>query len=170
MLSQTFLQTNVNGVYHMVNNKEIVRYVFGESKIIKKNKFSDRFLKQILEADVKNFELNIDTPRDELYRWVNGIWYNGTWKEGIWENGTWEDGIWKNGFWEDGTWEKGIWKDGIWENGTWNNGTWENGYWKDGIWEDGKWIKGKIWNPKTRKHVRSKISPNKCIWSYSYGK
>ena len=55
MLGQKFLQINVYGVIAMVNNKEIVKYVFGESKKIRRSKHSDLFIKQIAYSDIENF-------------------------------------------------------------------------------------------------------------------
>ena len=140
---------NVNGVQAMISNKEIVRYIFGESKIIKKSNFTNFFLKQILNADTENFELDIDEDSD-LYVWENGIWIDGNWKNGYWENGTWENGNWENGNWENGTWKNGIWKYGLWEKGT--------------------WAKGKIWDLEKNKYIESTLPPNQCKWSLSYGK
>ena len=138
----------------MVNNKEIVKYIFGESKIIEKTKFSDSFLKQIINSDIVDFKLNINSLGN-LYIWEDGIWKNGTWKNGIWKNGIWRLGVWKNG---------------TWRNGIWENGTWEDGAWNRGVWKNGKWSKGKIWSFKYHEYLDSEISPNKCEWSSSYGK
>ena len=148
----------------MVNNKEIVRFIFSDSKIIRNNKFSNQFLKQILNADVVDFQLGLDNVSD-LFRWLNG-----TWKNGIWEDGTWKDGIWIDGTWKRGIWKNGIWHNGTWENGHWSNGIWEDGIWKHGIWIKGRWIKGKIWDCKKRIYIESDKSPDKCEWSSSYDK
>lgn len=105
--------------------------------------------------------------------WKGGVWKGGTWNGGQWEDGTWEKGHWKSGVWEGGLWKTGLWEDGIWEDGLWESGTWEDGFWargtwKKGTWENGDWITGKILSKKTGDYKTSKVSPNKCKWSYSY--
>ena len=149
----------------MVSNKEIVKCIFGESKIIKDSKYTNDFLKQILDADTKNFKLDTGVENGDLDVWADGIWEDGIWKDGYWINGTWVNGTWKNGYWKYGTWENGIW-----ENGHWSNGIWENGIWREGIWIKGKWLKGKIWDFKKRIYIESNNPPDKCKWSSSYGK
>ena len=154
------VQINVSGVCHMIDNSEIVKFIFGESKIIKKSELTNNFLKQILKANTKNFKLDITSLGHELCRWMNGVWNNGTWANGIWIDGIWKNGIWKYGVWKDGYWEDGIWINGHWEKGTWKNGIWKSGYWKSGL----------IWDPKKNTYIESDVPPNKCKWSLSYGK
>ena len=150
----------------MVNNKEIVKFIFGESKVIENNMpASNEFLKQILNADTENFILDVTPTIGSLYVWKKGTWRNGIWKRGIWRNGVWENGIWKHGIWN-----RGKWLDGTWEDGMWRNGTWYNGKWKDGTWGKGRWIQGEIWYPEKRKYMKSEVPPHKCEWSLSYGK
>ena len=153
----------------MIKKNEIVKHIFGESSVINNSNESINFLKQILEADVKNFKLNI-TSYGALCIWENGVWIDGTWNNGTWNNGTWKNGTWGDGTWYDGTWHNGIWKHGVWGNGIWKNGIWKYGLWKNGTWSKGTWIKGEIWNPETKTYIISNISPNRCKWSLSYGK
>ena len=110
--------------------------------------------------DWSKTEVEIDKDDDNYIEWKNGIWHNGIWFDGKWEHGKGRNGVWYDG----------IWITGIWYNGTWKNGRWNNGFWKSGNWEGGYWINGCIYNPKTNKYKLSKLPPNKCKWSLSYGK
>ena len=140
-------------------NKEIIKFIFNDSKTINNNSFSWKFINQLSQVNIKDYEIGVDNV-GTLYIWNNGIWYNGTWELGIWENGTWFNGVWDGGVWYNGTWLDGVWY----------KGSWMNGKWKDGIWKLGYWKKGYIYNPKTKQYKFSIESPNLCKWSLSYGK
>ena len=134
---------NVNGVYHM-ENKDLIKTIFTHPYINKKS--------WIFKADINwsKTEVEIDEDGDNYIKWKNGVW----------ENGNWFDGTWKDGIWKNGTWNKGLWYNGYWYKGNWYGGKWYNGVWKS----------GKIYNPKTKQYELSKLPPNKCKWSLSYGK
>ena len=132
-----------------MKNKEIIKFIFNDSNKIDNSDYSWNFIKQIINADAKDYELDIDNFKN-LYIWKKGTWNNGYWKSGKWYNGTWHNGTWKGGIWKDGTWE--------------------NGKWHEGVWENGKWVKGKIYDSKRKKHIESTVPPNECKWSLSYGK
>ena len=162
----------------MENNKDLIKAVFDDDNIIKYNKW---FFKADWEkANIVNLETKNDWLKVKYIIWYNGIWKDGIWKDGTWEdgywekgtwkNGTWENGTWRTGYWEEGIWKNGIWKGGVWKNGVWKNGTWRNGYWQDGTWKRGTWENGKIFDSKTKKYIESKVPPNECKWSSSYGK
>ena len=135
-------------------NKEIIKLIFTHPYINKKL--------WIFKANINwsKTKIKMDKDDDNFIEWENGIWKDGTWYDGIWRDGKWKDGIW-----QDGGWYNGEWLDGTWHKGSWHDGIWENGKWYDGTWE-----KGNIYNPKTGRYEPSKLPPNKCKWSLSYGK
>ena len=85
-----------------MENKEIIKFIFNDSNKIDNSVYSWNFIKQIINADAKNYELDTDNFKD-LYIWKSGKWYNGTWN-----NGTWRSGFWKSGVWKSGTWYNGL--------------------------------------------------------------
>jgi len=121
---------------------------------IKNKLFKDH--KWLFNANFENLKLELKDGQLIIY---TGVWYGGTWKNGIWLNGTWEQGLWESGFWHNGTWKDGKWLDGYWYDGKWLGGTWKNGTWKKGTWKNGEWIKGKIYNPITKKFEESDVNP-----------
>ena len=141
----------------MVSNQDLIRAVFDDD-VMKYNKWF--FIADWEKAEVVNLE-----TATEVLRIKNIIWNNGTWSYGRWYNGTWYNGTWERGVWYNGTWKGGIWKNGTWEDGWWYNGTWKNGTWNNGTWK-----RGKIYDAKTKEYIESKVPPNKCKWSLSYGK
>jgi len=128
---------------------------------------------------IKKIFIDLDFAKDKGWffkaKWkdvvVTNLESNFTiiWENGIWENGTWRWGIWRKGIWKNGTWQHGIWQHGTWKNGLWQQGLWQQGLWENGTWVDGTWKDGKIWNPESREYIKSKLPPNKCKWSLSYG-
>ena len=156
----------------MVSNRDLIKFVFDDD-IYKMNKWffkADWKKAEIIKLETESKVLNV-----KYIIWNSGVWKNGTWNNGVWKNGIWKYGYWMNGTWYGGAWERGFWENGTWHggdwgNGWWYNGTWINGTWKDGVWKDGVWEKGKIWNFNENKYIESKVSPNECKWSLSYGK
>ena len=152
---------------------EIIKEIFTNEKIAKNANENKQFTRQLANADIEDYELDVDYDGLIILRrgkWIKGEWLNGKWRDGTWENGTWWDGDWMLGDWEDGTWKGGLWWSGDWESGTWEGGRWKWGSWHDGTWEKGTWKHGEIYNPKTERYEYSEKNPNECEWSLSYRK